>query len=100
MVKKWKRRRVLLTSLQSSMSETYCWTKNLNREHYGVHNVWVLVDTVYYYGLVIKGELNRRLIYECRCDERLKAKAEGSTRLAYTAKHFEQTKLCIQSCQK
>jgi hypothetical protein len=25
-----------------------------------------------------------RLIYECRCDERLKAKAEGSTRLAYT----------------
>ena len=23
-----------------------------------------------------------RLIYECRCDERLKAKAEGSTRLA------------------
>ena len=32
----------------------------------------------------IKRKLNRRLIYECRCDERLKAKAEGSTRLAYT----------------
>jgi hypothetical protein len=32
----------------------------------------------------IQRELNRRLIYECRCDERLKAKAEGSTRLAYT----------------
>jgi hypothetical protein len=32
----------------------------------------------------IKRELNQRLIYECRCDERLKAKAEGSTRLAYT----------------
>jgi hypothetical protein len=31
-----------------------------------------------------KRELNRRLINECRCDERLKAKAEGSTRLAYT----------------
>jgi hypothetical protein len=31
-----------------------------------------------------KRELNRRLIYECQCDERLKAKAEGSTRLAYT----------------
>jgi len=29
-------------------------------------------------------ELNGRLIYECRCDERLKAKAEGSTLLAYT----------------
>jgi hypothetical protein len=23
-------------------------------------------------------------MYECRCDERLKTKAEGSTRLAYT----------------
>ena len=23
-------------------------------------------------------------LYECRCDERLKAKVEGSTRLAYT----------------
>jgi hypothetical protein len=23
-------------------------------------------------------------MYECRCDERLKAKAEGSTRLTYT----------------
>jgi hypothetical protein len=23
-------------------------------------------------------------MYECRCDKRLKAKAEGSTRLAYT----------------
>jgi hypothetical protein len=27
----------------------------------------------------IKRELNRILIYECRCDERLRAKAEGST---------------------
>jgi hypothetical protein len=32
----------------------------------------------------IKRELNRRLIYDCRCDERLNAKAEGFTRLAYT----------------
>ena len=29
-------------------------------------------------------ELNRRLIYECRCDERLKTKSEKSTRLSYT----------------
>jgi hypothetical protein len=35
---------------------------------------------VYYYSI----KLNRRFIYECRCDERLKAKAEGSTRLTYT----------------
>ena len=29
-------------------------------------------------------ELKTRPMYECRCDERLKTKAEGSTRLAYT----------------
>jgi hypothetical protein len=33
---------------------------------------------------VIKRELKRRLTYVCRCDERLKAKTEGSTRLVYT----------------
>jgi hypothetical protein len=33
---------------------------------------------------IINREVNRRLIYECRCDERLKTKSEGSTRLAYT----------------
>jgi hypothetical protein len=32
----------------------------------------------------IKQEPKRRPIYECRCDERLKAKAEGPTRLTYT----------------
>jgi hypothetical protein len=32
----------------------------------------------------IKRELERILIHECRCNERLKAKAEGSIRLAYT----------------
>ncbi len=37
---------------------------------------------VYY--LSRKRELKRKLIYECRCDERLKAEAEGSTRLTYT----------------
>ncbi len=35
----------------------------------------------------IKRKLKRRLIYECRCDERLKTKAEGSTRLTYTGFH-------------
>ncbi len=32
----------------------------------------------------MKWELNRGLMYECRCDERLKDKDEGSTRLTYT----------------
>jgi hypothetical protein len=42
------------------------------------------VDHHYVYYQAIKRELNRRLLYECRCDERLKAKAERSTRIAYT----------------
>jgi hypothetical protein len=32
----------------------------------------------------MKRNLNRRLICECRCDEKLKAKTDGSTRLTYT----------------
>ena len=36
---------------------------------------------VYYEG--IKREVNRD-VYECRCDERLKSKGEGSTLLPYT----------------
>jgi hypothetical protein len=31
-----------------------------------------------------KLEINRKLIHECRCDERLKTKDEGFTRLTYT----------------
>ena len=36
---------------------------------------------------MIKRELNRRLICKCRCDERLKVTAEGSTGLSYTGLH-------------
>ena len=32
----------------------------------------------------IKRELNKRLIFDSRCDARLKAKSEGCTRLSYT----------------
>ena len=32
----------------------------------------------------IKRELNKRLKFDSRCDARLKAEAEGCTRLAYT----------------
>jgi hypothetical protein len=45
----------------------------------------------------IKRDLQRRLIYECRCDERLKAKAEGSTRLAYTGSRGEREHLKIET---
>ena len=42
------------------------------------------VKFVYYEA--IKRELKRRPIYECRCDERLKTKDEGSTRPVYTVR--------------
>jgi hypothetical protein len=42
---------------------------------------------LYYYDLETKREVNRRLIHECRCDERLKDEAEGSTHLTYTGLH-------------
>ncbi len=38
---------------------------------------------VVYYEEITR-ELKRILIYECRCNERLKAKVEGSTHLGYT----------------
>jgi hypothetical protein len=41
-----------------------------------------VTTVVYYEG--IKRELQRRPKYECRCDERLITKSEGSTRLTYT----------------
>jgi hypothetical protein len=41
-------------------------------------------EGLFVYYETINRELNKRLIHECRCDERLKVKAGGSTRLAYT----------------
>ena len=46
----------------------------------GLHVSEVMI-VVYYE--TKKWELNKRLIHECRCDERLKAKAERSARLTY-----------------
>ncbi len=47
-----------------------------------LHCILFRVRIVYYE--TIKRELNRRLIYEGRCDESLKGKPEESTRLTYT----------------
>ena len=43
----------------------------------------------------INRELKRILIYECQCNERLKTKTEGSTRLTYTGLRWglEHTKI-------
>jgi hypothetical protein len=50
---------------------------------------------MFVYCETIKRELNRRLIYECRCDERRKAKAEGFTRLTLSGLYggLEQLKI-------
>ncbi len=42
-------------------------------------------DVVYYE--TINREVNKRLLYECRCDERRNHKVERSTRLSYTVLH-------------
>ena len=52
-------------------------------------------DFVYYES--IKRELKIRPIHECRCDERLKTKAEESTRLAYTGLVMELEHLKIKT---
>ena len=53
--------------------------------HWGKCNTLFLggQDRIVYYESR-KRDLKTRPIYECRCDERLQAKAEKSTRLAYT----------------
>ena len=50
--------------------------------HY-VNTQTKILGTVYYESM--KRELKKRLIFECRCDERLKSKVEGSTHLTYTS---------------
>ena len=46
---------------------------------------------------MIKRDIYTRLIYECRCDERLKAKAVGFTRLTYTGLRGELEYLKIET---
>ncbi len=48
---------------------------------------------VFYYES-IKGELNKRLKFDSRCDARLKAEAEGCTRLTYT-KMIGEPEFCL-----
>jgi hypothetical protein len=53
--------------------------------------------TLFFYYESIKRELKRRLIYEYRCDERLKTKTEESTRLTDTGLVVELEHLKIQT---
>ena len=45
----------------------------------------------------IKGELKKRCIYECRCDERLQTKTKEFTRLTYTGLVVELEHLKIET---
>jgi hypothetical protein len=49
-------------------------------------NLWKPMkgEEMFVYYESIKRELNKRLIFECRCDARLKVEGEGCTRLPYT----------------
>ncbi len=49
-----------------------------------VSEEWGNIAYLVVYYETINRELNKRLIYECRCDERLKTKVERSTCLTYT----------------
>ncbi len=55
-----------------------------------------LLKRILYYE-TIKREVKTRPMNECRCDERLKSKAEESTRLVYTGLHGEPEHLKIKT---
>ena len=61
---------------------------------YTSHTHW---GDSFVYSESLKRELKRRLIYECRCDERLKTKTEESTRLTYTGLVVELEHLKIKT---
>ena len=77
----------LKTRVEESTCLTYTgWRGEL--EHLKIETRLInerFASVVYYES--IKRELKTKPIYECRCDERPKHKAEESTRLAYTGVH-------------
>ena len=52
-----------------------------------LRNLHVLDALEFVYYESIKREVKTKLIYECRCDERLKTKVEESARLGWTVLH-------------
>jgi hypothetical protein len=80
--------RSCVSEKRSVLSLVYLLWNNRVRVKYKTY-MWVSVwwkskvkFCVCYYG-TMKQNLNRRLVYECRWDERLKTKDEGSTHLVY-----------------
>ena len=56
-----------------------------------------MIPLYFVYYESIKGELQRRPIYECRCDERLQTKTKKFTRLPYTGLVLELEHLKIET---
>ena len=50
-----------------------------------VSEEWGNITYLVVYYETIKRELNKRLIYECRCDERLNTKVERSTQMVWNS---------------
>ena len=74
-------------------------SENLTVQHDAVDAPWSEDSgkLLFVYYESIKRELKRRLIYEYRCDERLKTKTEESTRLTYTGLVVELEHLKIKT---
>ncbi len=70
---KWKRRNVF-----------FWWCHSFCQCHWTQVTMWVKNSFFVVYYEKIKWEVNKRLIYECLCDERLKPEVQRSTRLTYT----------------
>jgi hypothetical protein len=71
-------------SKKRSVSRWDCENRRSTNSLWRLPDVLAIAGIKFVYYESIKWDLNRRLIYECRCYERLKVKAEGSTRLTYT----------------
>jgi hypothetical protein len=74
-----------LPAMRGTISNVVVWIKYLSTSNW-FHGTLLFILFVVYYKTIKRG-LNQRLMYECRCDERLKAKTERSTRLTYTVLH-------------
>jgi len=89
-IKKRRNPRVKIVTLK------LCGVRKSRYILYEKHPTCASVQEIVYYES-IKRELKTRPIYECRCDERLKTKAEESMCLTYTGFFVELEHLKIET---
>ncbi len=75
-----------LTESDVTRAKVWLWKKSmdLSRVYIEEDGYFFLGEWVFVCYESTKRELKNKRIYECLCDERLKTKDEGSTRLTYT----------------